>query len=126
MADQSTLLRSVLIIDDDPDVRETLVDALSLEGLNVAAVENGLEALEWLRAHLDAEWLVLLDLMMPVMDGRTFLSKRASDPALAAIPVLIFTAGGDCHELRRLHDIAGCLHKTVDFQQLLAAVRAVG
>lgn len=119
-------MRSVLIIDDDPDVRETLVDALSLEGLNVAAVENGLEALEWLRAHLDLEWLVLLDLMMPVMDGRTFLLKRAADPALATIPVLIFTAGGDCHELKRLHDIAGCLHKTVDFQQLLAAVRAVG
>ncbi|HVT07939.1 MAG TPA: response regulator [Polyangia bacterium] len=118
--------RRVLIVDDDPDLRETLIDALSLEGLTVHAVENGREALDWLRAHGDAGWVVLLDLMMPVMDGRTFLVERARDPAIAAIPVVILTAGGDCRELKRLHDIAGCLHKTVGLQQLLKAVTSVG
>jgi CheY-like chemotaxis protein len=118
-------LRWVLIVDDDPDLRETLVDALSLEGLSVHAVENGREALDWLHGHAELDWVVLLDLMMPVMDGRSFLEARACDPVIAPIPVVILTAGGDCRELKRRHDIAGCLHKTVGLQQLLDAVRAV-
>ncbi|HEY0869282.1 MAG TPA: response regulator [Acidothermaceae bacterium] len=119
-------MRWVLIVDDDPDLRETLIDALLLEELNVHAVENGQVALDWLRAHPELDWMVLLDLMMPVMDGRSFLEARARDPVIAAIPVVILTAGGDCRELKLRHDIAGCLHKTVGLQQLLAAVRAVG
>ena len=118
-------MRWVLIVDDDPDLRETLVDALSLEGLSVHAVENGREALDWLHGHAELDWVVLLDLMMPVMDGRSFLEARACDPIIAPIPVVILTAGGDCRELKRRHDIAGCLHKTVGLQQLLDAVSAV-
>ena len=85
-------MRWVLIVDDDPDLRETLIDALSLEGLSVHAAENGQVALDWLRAHAELDWMVLLDLMMPVMDGRSFLEARARDPVIAAIPVVILTA----------------------------------
>ncbi len=116
----------MLIVDDDPDLREALSDALALEGLPVQAVGNGREALDWLRAHREVDWVVLLDLMMPVMDGRTFLAERACDPLVAAVPVVILTAGGDCRELKRLHDIAGCLHKTVGLQELVAALTSVG
>ena len=117
-------LQHILVVDDDPAIRDVVSDILEMSDYCVKTACNGAEALD--RIRVDRPAAVLLDLMMPVMDGRTFLLKRAADPALATIPVLIFTAGGDCHELKRLHDIAGCLHKTVDFQQLLAAVRAVG
>ena len=72
------------------------VDALRFEGFAVDAARDGKEGLAWLRDHGGTSCLVVLDLMMPVMDGRVFLDLKAKDPSLALIPVVVLTAGGDC------------------------------
>ena len=118
--------RTILVVDDDADVREALVDLLRFEGLSVDAVQNGREALTWLRDHGDTSTLVLLDLMMPVMDGRAFLAAKAEDPVLADVPVILLTAGGDYRELRGSRGVATALPKPVQVAQLLAAIAACG
>jgi CheY-like chemotaxis protein len=118
------LARSILIVDDDEDIREALRDALTFEGLVVSVVRNGEEAIEWLRTHVQTAWIILLDLMMPVMDGRTFLNARACDPVLARSPVIVLTAGGDCREFETTSGVFRCFPKTVEMADLLAAIYA--
>ena len=83
----------ILIVEDDTDVREALCDALTLEGYEVVWAENGEEALRYLYTGA-RPCLILLDLMMPVMDGWTFRQTMLTDPILAAIPVVVMTAAG--------------------------------
>ncbi|HEX2660838.1 MAG TPA: response regulator [Polyangia bacterium] len=116
--------RSILIVDDDEDFRHTLMDGLSYEGLEVHAVGNGQEALDWLALHAGQVSTIVLDIMMPVMDGRAFLERRASDARLASIPVVVLTAGGDCRELRKTYQFDSCLPKTTALTELMAAIRA--
>ena len=116
--------RPILIVDDDPDIRETFADALRFEGYTVEAAENGREAVDWLRQHDDARWVVLLDMMMPVMDGATFLTVRQQDPVLSSFPIILLTAGGDCRELAAMHDVRGCVPKTITLPALVAAIEA--
>jgi CheY-like chemotaxis protein len=118
--------RCILIVDDDEDFRHILVDGLCYEGLQVHSVGNGQEALDWLVSHPAHNWTIVLDLMMPVMDGRVFLERRAANPALARIPVVILTAGGDCRELRKTYQFESCLAKTTPLGELLGAIRACG
>ena len=114
---------SILVVDDDEEFRHTLVDALCFEGRRVHSVRNGQEAVEWLAAHPAHDALViLLDIMMPVMDGKAFLARRAADPRLAVIPVVVLTAGGDCRELRQAYQFARCLPKTASLGEILAAL----
>jgi CheY-like chemotaxis protein len=82
----------ILVVDDDPDIREVLTEVLIESGHDVMTAANGLEALVILRAGW-GPCMVLLDLMMPVMDGYVFLQERKSDPVLAAIPIAVITAG---------------------------------
>ena len=82
----------VMIIDDDVDVRESLAEVLDDHGYPSIVAANGKEALERLRALRDRPCLILLDLMMPVMDGRAFRAAQQSDAELGSIPVLIFSA----------------------------------
>ncbi|HTA19622.1 MAG TPA: response regulator [Polyangia bacterium] len=116
--------RSILVVDDDEDLRETLVDVLRFEGFVVGSARDGQEGLAWLRGHSDTRWIVLLDLMMPVMNGRAFLDARAIDPSLATNPVIVLTAGGDCRELKATGQLANCLPKTAPIHELLAAIAA--
>jgi len=85
--------RPVLIVDDDDDIREALTDTLEDNGFRVLTAVNGLEALRLLRTGPVAPAVILLDLMMPVMDGYGFLAEQQQDPQLAAIPVAVITAG---------------------------------
>ena len=84
---------SVLIVEDDRDVRLSLAEVLAEEGYRVAIAENGFEALCYLRTAR-APGVILLDLMMPVMDGWEFLAEKRRIPSLAGIPVVVLTAGG--------------------------------
>jgi CheY-like chemotaxis protein len=81
----------ILVVEDDEALREGLADALLLEGYRVESAENGQTALHILKAGL-RPCLILLDLMMPVMDGWTFRKELMKDPALADIPVVVMTA----------------------------------
>jgi CheY-like chemotaxis protein len=85
-----------MVVEDDQDVRTSLVQALEDEGYAVSAAENGQEALTLLRAATEIlPRLILLDLMMPVLDGQGFLAEQSRDARLAQIPVLVLTASGN-------------------------------
>ena len=83
--------KTVLIVEDDLDVSETLALVLADEGYETALAMNGVEALQLLRGGL-SPCLILLDLMMPVMDGYAFRVEQQKDPKLAPIPTLILSA----------------------------------
>jgi CheY-like chemotaxis protein len=84
---------TVLVVDDDQDIREALCELLRDEGYQAVAVANGEEALSFLRSG-NLPCVILLDLMMPVMDGWEFRRHQASDPELSKIPVIVITAAG--------------------------------
>src|ERR1700679_2088809 len=84
--------KTILIVEDDQGIRETLVEILDSEGYIVLSASNGLEALQVLRSTAVKPDLILLDLMMPVMDGLSFKAQSSQDPSLAKIPVVIMSA----------------------------------
>src|SRR5689334_10355653 len=79
----------VLIVDDDEDVREAVRAVLENEGYRTAEAEDGREALAFVQEAEDKPALLLLDLMMPTMDGWQLRARLSSDPELAAIPIVI-------------------------------------
>jgi len=83
----------ILIVEDDDDLRTVVSDLLADLGYRVASAVNGRDALDYLRANR-APALIVLDLMMPVMDGVEFCRRRLRDPALRSIPIFLFTARG--------------------------------
>ncbi|HEX7139701.1 MAG TPA: response regulator [Vicinamibacterales bacterium] len=111
----------VLIVEDDDDLREMMAQLLSLEGFQAAAVANGQEALEYLRQGTAPD-LILLDMMMPVMDGWEFRRRQKSDPTMAEVPVIVLSA----LDQARITDISAeaILKKPLDFDRLLQLVRA--
>jgi CheY-like chemotaxis protein len=82
----------VLVVEDEADVRESMEVLLEDEGLPTVFATNGSEALDLLRRPDFQACVIVLDLMMPVTDGWEFLEKRARDPKLRAIPVIIVSA----------------------------------
>ncbi len=110
---------TVFIVEDDTDTREMLSSFLEFEGYQVESAENGKLALERLGAGSDA-CVILLDLMMPVMDGWQFREAQAVNAALAAIPVIVVSAAGK-DRLRRI-DANAYLSKPVDLDELLGCV----
>ena len=90
--------RVVLVVDDDPDIRDSLADVLKDEGYQVVTAVDGREALVKLRGAGPVPCLILLDLMMPVMSGPQFYAEKQRDPALAQIPVVIVSADGNVRQ----------------------------
>lgn len=115
--------RTVLVVDDDADVRESLCDVLHDEGYFTLTAQNGAEALTRLRAS--GADIILLDLMMPVMDGIDFRSEQRRDPELATIPVIVVSASGDARSLASSLDAAAYLPKPIRVTQLVQAVHAL-
>jgi CheY-like chemotaxis protein len=108
--------RRVLIVEDDVDIRETLGELLASAGYETAAAANGLEGLAAARqARPD---LIVLDLMMPVMDGWQFRSAQRQDPALAAIPVIVISASAPASTI----DADTYLEKPFPMDRLVAEV----
>jgi CheY-like chemotaxis protein len=110
---------TILLVEDDIGAREALSDILREEGFRVATANNGQEALDYLHAE-PRPCLILLDLVMPVMDGWEFREKQLQEDRFAAIPVLVLTAtaGEGVRSIAPL-DV---LRKPVDFTALLARV----
>lgn len=111
----------VLLVDDDPDVRDTMSFVLESAGYDVRAAKNGFDALESLRAHA-APSLILLDLMMPIMNGWEFRAEQLRDPRLAAIPVVVVTGAGQAAEKAQSLGATDVLEKPVSLAVLLATV----
>jgi CheY-like chemotaxis protein len=122
---------TILMADDDPDDRLLTADALKEARLinDIRFVENGVELLEYLRregkfaAPADAPrpGLILLDLNMPKMDGRTVLKELKSDPDLRTIPVVVLTTSKDDEDVYRSYDIGvnSYIVKPVTFEALV-------
>jgi CheY-like chemotaxis protein len=106
----------VLVVDDDPDLLDAIADAIRDAGHEVGTAANGQQALEALRGHLFQ--LVLLDIMMPVMDGLRFRAEQLKDPAIAGIPVVVISAASPIPKI----DAAAILAKPLDLGVLLATV----
>jgi len=109
---------TVLVIDDDAEIRNTIADILGGEGYGIAEAENGREALAQLRAGLRPS-LILLDLMMPIMDGWEFLEERAKDEVLKALSVVVVSA---TPEIVRVPETSGFVRKPMRLERLLEAV----
>jgi two-component system, chemotaxis family, chemotaxis protein CheY len=110
----------ILVVDDDPDILEAVCDVLAGEGYRLARARNGHEALDQVVAARPD--LILLDLMMPVMDGLTFaraLRARGLEPP---VPVVVISADGDPEHAAGVGARA-FLAKPFDLEALLAAVR---
>ena len=108
--------RTIFVVDDDRDIREDLGEMLRDEGFLIEAAWNGAEALNRLRAGFRPD-VIILDIMMPVMDGTTFRVELKKDPELAAIPVIGLTAWPN-----QTVDF-DCLQKPVRFETLLGRIQ---
>jgi len=108
-----------LIIDDDPDIREAVTEVLSIEGHEVVTACDGEQGL--VRCRLVRPDLVLLDLMMPGMNGWDFRKAQLRDPAIASIPVVVVSAVARSQDL----PADGFLQKPFSLDELLALVRRV-
>ncbi|HEU0107179.1 MAG TPA: response regulator [Vicinamibacteria bacterium] len=116
----------VLIVDDEPDIRRIAKLGLSrVGGMEVVEAANGAEAL--VRAKEDKPDAVLLDVMMPGLDGPSTLARLREDPATAGIPVVFLTAKAIAAELERLKVLgaAGVLTKPFDPMTLARELRAL-
>jgi len=111
----------VLIVEDDEDLREMMAQLLTLEGFQTATVANGREALEYLHRAGKPD-VILLDLMMPVMDGWEFRRQQQADPAIAPVPVIVLSALDQ--NRAAILDATAFLKKPLDFDRLLTLVRA--
>jgi len=110
----------VLIVEDDLDTRETVGELLEEYGYSVFGAGNGAEGVHLLQSGTVPS-VILLDLMMPVMDGYRFRAEQRSDPALAAIPVIVMTAG-ESIELDELNASA-VMRKPLHVPRLLSNIR---
>lgn len=117
---------SVLVIDDDADILEVLAMILASEGFEVLTASDGAQALEILHRG-SVPSLILLDMMMPTMDGWQFRAAQTADPALPTVPVIILTGDGNAAHKARALRADGYLKKPVELPALLEAVnRACG
>jgi CheY-like chemotaxis protein len=110
---------SILIVEDDDSIREAMTEMLEMEGYNTFAAVNGQDALALLKDNIPKPCLVLLDMMMPIMNGREFLDEMMKDAILAPIPVLIVSANVEPSNTK---GSIGFLKKPVDIDTVLAVV----
>jgi CheY-like chemotaxis protein len=114
--------RSILIVEDDEDVRGALAAVLEEEGHTILEARHGEEALRILRAP-SAVCLILLDLFMPTMNGWAFREEQRRDPALASIPVIVLSADGAAAKSTADLGVLDYMVKPVDFDRLLRLIK---
>ena len=112
--------RTILIVEDDADIRETLQHLLEASGYRAAPASNGKVALDLIDT-MGRPCLILLDLMMPVMDGWAFLSALDQNDGLADVPIVIVSAYTD--KVASLERAQQILKKPVDIHALMEVVR---
>ena len=112
----------VLVVDDDRDIRDSLIEMLEDQGYLALGAANGVEALEVMRRSAEPPCLILLDLMMPMMDGWEFRQAQLANPAWTEIPVIVISAYADVDAHARAL-AAEHLRKPLAAQLLLEAVR---
>lgn len=121
--DQAFVNQTILIVEDDDELRDVLALALQSVGYTVTTASNGWEALEFLRkGHVPS--VILLDLMMPVMSGWEFCQAQQADPELAEIPVLVMSSVARMDPSSPFFaDAIDAIRKPVSFEELLRKIR---
>jgi CheY-like chemotaxis protein len=118
MVNQSGSARpAILVVEDDPDALEAIADLLESHGYAVTTARHGAEALERLGSS-QLPGLIVLDLLMPTMDGWEFRRRQKEDPRIAKIPVVVVSASDAAKPI----DADGVLRKPVDIDRLLQTV----
>ena len=112
----------VLVVEDDADCRELVAELLAESGFKTETAANGAEALERLRQHRESICVIVLDLMMPIMNGWEFRAAQLKDEHMREVPVLVLTA--DSRAQIKVDDLApaGYLAKPVDPGKLLELI----
>jgi CheY-like chemotaxis protein len=113
--------KRILIVEDDNSIRELLVELLESEGYAVSSAINGLEGLKFLQAQFNPD-LILIDLMMPVMDGYTFRSEQLKNSKWALIPTVVMSAEANAKEKLKSYNITAFLSKPVELDTILRTV----
>jgi CheY-like chemotaxis protein len=116
--------KSILLVEDDPDVRDAVAAVLESAGYRVVAAEHGEEALNHLRTRASGFCLILLDLFMPEMNGWAFRTEQLRDPALADIPVLVLSADSHAAQRAITPGVVGAMTKPIEFDRLLEVIAA--
>jgi DNA-binding response OmpR family regulator len=118
--------RAILIVEDDDDIRETLAEVLRDEGHEVLVAADGEGALPILEADGGRIDLIVLDLMMPRMNGFELREVQLAHPAWADIPVIVLTAGDTTSDQLRRLTVAATVRKPVKIETLLGVVGSIG
>jgi CheY-like chemotaxis protein len=116
--------KTVLVVEDDEVIRETLAQLLEDQGYKIVVAHHGRDALEKLGTAETTPCLVLMDLMTPVMNGWELLAAVRKEPRWAHLPVIILSAGGEAHDLLLTDSNVRFLKKPIRMASLLEAVRA--
>lgn len=111
----------VLVVDDDEDLRETFGMVLEGAGFSVLTAKDGKAALDVLREHGGDIGLILLDVLMPVMNGWQFLEERSKSKALEQVPTLVLSAAHPTNPISE--QATGFLSKPISAEDLRRAVR---
>lgn len=114
------LPRPVLVVEDDAESRTMLATVLTLEGFRVVTAQDGAEALRL--AVEDQPCVILLDLMMPVMDGEQFRARQLADPRIAGLPVILVSAASGAEAKARELGIDCCIRKPINLDELNAQI----
>lgn len=113
----------VMVVDDDEDIRDSLTLMLSGKGYSVVTASDGREALDLLRSGRREPCLILLDLMMPGMNGFQLREALTADPMLRSVPVVAITGAGPAMNRRSAELELELLHKPFDIAELLEIVK---
>ena len=119
---KGALMKKVLVIEDDVYIRESVKELLEEEGFQVMCAANGKEALDSLNVESELPELILLDLMMPVMDGYDFCKIQESDPRLSSLPVVLISADGQIEKKRARIGSREVLKKPLSIDTILSTV----
>jgi CheY-like chemotaxis protein len=113
----------VLVVEDEESIGEVIVDVLGDEGYEVRRARNGREALDVLRKWMPA--LIVLDLMMPIMDGRAFREEQRRQPAIADVPVVLISGSREVEAKGVEIGAVAAIEKPFDIESLLSVVSRV-
>jgi len=117
--------KNILLIEDSVDLQELTKELLISEGYEVYCVNNGQEAIEFLRVDSSKIDLILLDLMMPVMDGYQFRKLQLLNTQWAHIPVVISTAAGNAEKKAQDLQAQGFFDKAKGIEDLLSVIKGI-
>lgn len=118
--------KKILTVDDDESIRQSVTEMLELEGFEAVWAKNGQVAIDYLNHIPESELpdLVLLDYMMPVMNGKEFFREKEKNPRLAQIPVVMMTANGNLvNVMDNVESAGGYMSKPMDYETIVKMVK---